>query len=193
MASLSRKPISIGFVILWGILFSLPSILSADTPQTTAADFKLKSVEGETYVLKELLAKGPVLVNFWTVWCKPCQKELPEMDKLYQKYKDQGYTFIAIAEDDQRTQSKVRPTVRQRKYTFPVLIDPDQSVGNLYAVRSYPTSYLISSAGTIVFTSSGFRKGDELKIEKLIIEQLRLSKEATSGAASEADPKDGKS
>jgi cytochrome c biogenesis protein CcmG/thiol:disulfide interchange protein DsbE len=186
MASLCRNRISIGFVIFLGILLLLPSLLSAETPETSAPDFKLKSVDGETFVLKELLAKGPVLINFWTTWCKPCQKELPEMDKLYNKYKEQGYTFISIAEDDQRTQAKVRPTVRQRKYSFPVLLDPDHAVGNLYAVRSYPTSYLVSSDGTVVSTSIGYRKGDEKKIEEQIVELLKATeKKATEKTTTE--------
>jgi peroxiredoxin len=180
MASLRPLRLYIGFVILCGLLISAPAGLWAETPKTTAPDFELKSVDGKTYKLSDLLAKGPVLLNFWTTWCKPCQKELPEMQELYHKYKDQGYTFVSIAEDDQRTMSKVRPTVRQRKYKFPVLIDADHSVGGLYAVRSYPTSFLIASDGTIVSTSIGYRKGDEKKIEKLIVEQLKATKEAAA-------------
>jgi len=108
------------------------------------------------------------------------QNELPEMDKLYKKYKEQGFTFLAISEDDQRTQAKVRPMVRQRKYSFPVLLDPNRRVGELYAVRNYPTSYLVSSDGTIVSTSIGYRKGDEKKIEKEIVEQIKAFQEKAS-------------
>lgn len=155
---------------------------AADGVQTQVPDFELKTPDGETVSLKSRLEAGPVLINFWTTWCKPCQKELPELSKLYEKYKDKGFTLLTVSEDDQRTQSKVRPTVKSRGYAFPVLLDPDHRVGNLFGVRNYPTNVLIASDGRIAVTTEGYRKGDETRMEKEILRLIEAH-----GAAAEED------
>lgn len=164
-----RAPVRFGALVL-ALAVLAPAQAQAQAPQikTQVPDFKLSDPDGNTVTLKEHLKKGPVLLNFWTTWCKPCQKELPELAKLYEKYKDKGFTLLAVSEDDQRTQARVRPTVKSRGYEFPVLVDPDRRVGNLFGVRSYPTNVFISSDGSIALSSIGYRKGDEKKIEAQI-------------------------
>jgi len=151
-------------VILAAVAVSAPVSSQVPEVKTRVADFTLEDVEGNKMNLNEHLKKGPVLLNFWTTWCKPCEKELPELSKLHEKYGDR-FTLFSIAEDDQRTQAKVRPTVRSRGYTFPVLLDSDRRIGNLFSVRSYPTNVLIATDGTVAMTSLGYRKGDEKKLE----------------------------
>jgi peroxiredoxin len=172
---------ALGTLLAISMIVAMPLTSGSQEVKTQVPDFKLQTPEGETMSLKEHLEKGPVLLNFWTTWCKPCQKELPELQKLYHRYKDQGFTLFAISEDNQRTQSRVRPTVRSRKYKFPVLMDPDQKVGNLFGVRSYPTNVLISPEGKIVMNSQGYRKGDEKKMEAEIVKLLGDTAEEASG------------
>jgi peroxiredoxin len=175
--------------ILVGALLLLPALGAggAGAVERKAPDFKLRSTEGETIQLQEVLKRGPVYLSFWTTWCKPCQKELPELDKIYQRYRDQGFTLLAISEDDQRTVSRVRPIIRSRKYTFPVLLDTDRRVGNLYGVRNYPTGILIAPDGTIRKVTIGYRKGDEKALEEAIRELLAASA-PDSTQAQEAAP-----
>ncbi|HET9886648.1 MAG TPA: TlpA disulfide reductase family protein, partial [bacterium] len=53
-----------------------------------AADFQGKNLEGKTVTLQSLLGKGPIVVDFWATWCKPCIKELPHLQRIYEKYSD---------------------------------------------------------------------------------------------------------
>lgn len=142
------------------------------SPISVAADFTAEGLDGQKYQLSKLLEKGPVFLDFWTTWCKPCMVELPELGKLHEKYKDRGFTLLTVASDDQKTLAKVKPTVKQHGWTFPVLLDPKREIGNPYNVRQYPTSYLIGQDRKIVSVHLGYRPGDEAKIEEEILRLL---------------------
>lgn len=145
---------------------------AASSGLSSAPEFTVEGLDGKKYVLKDLLAKGPVLLDFWTTWCKPCMNELPELDKLYQKYQDRGFTLLTIASDDAKTASKIKPLVKSRGFTFPVGTDPERKIGNAYSVRNYPTSYLIGRDGKILSVAQGYRPGDEKKLEEEIVAAL---------------------
>lgn len=145
---------------------------AASSGLSSAPEFTVEGLDGKKYVLKDLLAKGPVLLDFWTTWCKPCMNELPELDKLYQKYQERGFTLITIASDDAKTSSKIKPLVKSRSFTFPVGTDPERKIGNAYSVRNYPTSYLIGRDGKILSVAQGYRPGDEKKLEEEIVAAL---------------------
>lgn len=182
---------ALGAVVVLSILVNSPIGSGAQEVKTHVPEFKLKTPEGKEMGLKDHLAKGPVLLNFWTTWCKPCQKELPELQKIYDKYREKGFTFFAISEDDQRTQARVRPTVRSRKYEFPVLMDPDHKVGNLFGVRSYPTNVLVGPDGKIAMNSQGYRKGDEKKMEAAIVKLLKESAQVPSNDEDASEESEG--
>ena len=62
--------------------------------QGTATNFELEDMEGDIYELNDFLGKGPVLLSFWATWCKPCIEELKAYNKIYQEYKEKGFTII---------------------------------------------------------------------------------------------------
>src|ERR1039458_6789694 len=69
--------------------------LEADDQGRQAADFTLTDLQGKTWSLRELKGKV-VLVNFWATWCPPCRKEMPDLNALYQRFRDQGFVILAI-------------------------------------------------------------------------------------------------
>ncbi|MCA9728727.1 MAG: TlpA family protein disulfide reductase [Candidatus Eisenbacteria bacterium] len=151
-----------------------PTALHAEGGESlsTAPNFKVEGLDGKTYQLSDFLAKGPVFLDFWTTWCKPCMLELPELEKLQKKYADRGFTLLTVASDDRKTAAKVKPLVKQRGFEFPVLLDSKRDVGNQYNVRQYPTSYLIEPDGKIASVHVGYKPGDENAIEKELLELL---------------------
>src|SRR5262245_40495096 len=48
-----------------------------------APEFKIRAVTGETLALEKLVAGGPLVLDFWATWCRPCLDELPELEALY--------------------------------------------------------------------------------------------------------------
>ncbi|MGE5618840.1 MAG: TlpA family protein disulfide reductase [Sphingomonadaceae bacterium] len=111
-----------------------------------APDFSLKGLDGQTVRLSELRGK-PVLVNFWATWCPPCRQEMPDLEKVYQRYRDEGVVFLGVnKEEDAET---VRKFVEQNRYSWTFLLDSDGKVGNSYWVSGIPTSYFVDREGIV--------------------------------------------
>jgi peroxiredoxin len=137
-----------------------------------APDFTLEDLNGDLFTLSDHLGEGPVLLSFWATWCKPCKDELPHLQDIYEKYSEKGLTLITISEDSPKTQAKVRPYVRARGFTFPVLLDPDQEVLQLFQGSTLPLRVLIDRDGTILETHQGYNPGDEVGLENEILQLL---------------------
>src|SRR5258706_14689341 len=86
-------------------------------------DFDLQDLDGNSVKLSTLLAKGPVLLQFWATWCVPCKEEMKGLNDIWGKYKDSGFTYLAVSIDDQKTVSKVNPFIESKSYKFTVVFD----------------------------------------------------------------------
>jgi cytochrome c biogenesis protein CcmG/thiol:disulfide interchange protein DsbE len=138
-----------------------------------AADFTLPDLDGDDYRLAQNIGQGPVLINFWATWCIPCRAEMKQLKKLYKKYREKGLQIVSISIDDPKTVSRVKGTVKSNRYPFTVLLDTNGEVFKLYQGLNPPLSILIDKKGQIVSSFTGYRKGDEVKLEKEILSLLR--------------------
>lgn len=91
----------------------------------TAPNFKLENLDREIVELSDFIGKGPVLLCFWSSCCKSAVAQVEAFSELYERYKDQGFTVLAIATDDEKTVAKVKPVAKSKKFNFPVLYDTD--------------------------------------------------------------------
>jgi peroxiredoxin len=117
------------------------------------ADFTLTDLQGKTWHLRELHGKV-VLVNFWATWCPPCRKEMPDLQALYDKYKDQGFVVLAISDEEA---AKVAPFIAEKKISYPVLLDPGRKVNELFQVEGIPKSFVYDRDGKLVAQSIDMR------------------------------------
>jgi peroxiredoxin len=113
-----------------------------------APDFALNTPAGETVRLSELRGQA-VLVNLWATWCPPCRAEMQSIEKMYQEYKDQGFTVLAVNMTYQDDPLAVMPFVEEQGLTFPILLDESGEMGNVYQLRSLPSSYFLRRDGII--------------------------------------------
>ena len=97
-----------------------------------------------------------VLLNFWATWCKPCMKEMPSMQRLYQSLKSEGIEIIAIS-IDRGNQDQVKQYAQNLGITFPILLDKNQETRKRYFILGLPTSYLIDKEGKLRGFISGAR------------------------------------
>jgi len=107
-------------------------------------DFSLSTPDGKKISLKDFRGKV-VLLNFWASWCVPCREEMPAMEKLYQEYKQKNFVVLAVAVKD-RKQDAV-DFVKELKLTYPIALDPNAQVGNVYGAWGLPATYLIGPKG----------------------------------------------
>lgn len=155
------------------ILF-LAILVNLSFAQKKAPDFKLDDIDGKKVELKSFSGKGPVLISFWATWCKPCVEEMSEYNKLYNEFKDKGFTILAITIDDEKTVARVKPHVKSKGYNFPVLLDSNSDAARKYYVNgSVPYSILLNKNLEIVYKHEGYVKGDELLVKKKIEELLK--------------------
>src|SRR3990172_13183434 len=88
-------------------------------------DFDLQDLEGNSVKLTEQLKKGPVFLQFWALWCLPCKEEMKHLNELYKKYKDSGFVYIAVNQDDPKSSSKVKSYIESKNYVMTVLMYED--------------------------------------------------------------------
>lgn len=146
--------VSILAVLLFAIVFALYSNFKDDKViyrvGDKAGDFKLEQINPknplQSVQLSELKGKG-VMLNFWATYCKPCEAEMPYMQKTYEKYQDQGIEIVAISLDS--TELVIDRFMDKYGLTFPVLHDKGQ-VRDLYGIQPIPSSIFINSDGEIV-------------------------------------------
>ena len=129
------------------------SKLEADNERRQQADFTLTELGGKTWTLKEQRGKVVVL-NFWATWCPPCRKEMPDLETLYQQFKDRGLVILAISDEDA---GKVRPFIAQQKFTYPILLDPGRKVNELFQIEGIPKTFVYDRNGKLVAQSIDMR------------------------------------
>ncbi|UCC65766.1 MAG: redoxin domain-containing protein [Anaerolineae bacterium] len=120
----------------------------APLPQTgfAAPDFTLHTLDGQTVRLSDLRGQA-VLVNFWATWCPPCRAEMPAIQQVYDRYRDHGFTVLAV--NLQERDAQVAAFADQFGLTFPILLDRSGDVFERYRVRALPSTFFIDRSGGI--------------------------------------------
>ena len=132
--------------------------LEADDRKRQNADFTLADLQGKAWHLRDLRGQV-VLVNFWATWCPPCRKEMPDLDALYNKFKDQGFVVLAISDEEA---AKVSPFIDGRKISYPVLLDPGRKANAAFIVEGIPKSILYDRSGKMVAQAMDMRTRNQL-------------------------------
>jgi peroxiredoxin len=127
--------------------------LEADDRKREHPEFTLKDLSGKTWTFAELRGKV-VLVNFWATWCPPCRKEMPDLETLYGRFESKGLVVLGISDEEV---AKVEPFIRERKVSFPVLLDPGRKVNEMFVVEGIPKSFVFNREGKLVAQSIDMR------------------------------------
>jgi len=127
--------------------------LERDDRKREHPDFILKDLSDRTWTFAELRGKV-VLVNFWATWCPPCRKEMPDLETLFQRFSSKGLVVLAISDEET---AKVEPFIRERKLSFPVLLDPGRKANEMFVVEGIPKSFVYDREGKLVAQSIDMR------------------------------------
>jgi cytochrome c biogenesis protein CcmG, thiol:disulfide interchange protein DsbE len=139
-------------------------------------NFKVNTLNNIEIETSELYSRGPLLINFWALWCEPCKVEMKHLQKIFEDYEKKGLTILGINQDSPRSVSKVKSYVSSQKISFPVVLDPNYQLLQKFNGQSIPYSLLLDSNGKIVYKNVGYLPGDEKKIEEEIKKLLADNK-----------------
>ena len=119
-----------------------------------APDFTVEMVDGSKVQLSKLKGKD-VLINFWATWCPPCREELKHVQKqIIDHFKGKDFVFLPISRGEKK--EVVEAFRKKMDYTFPMGLDPKQSIYKLYASNYIPRNFLVGKDGKIIYLSVGY-------------------------------------
>ena len=139
-------------------VFDQPSA-SANMNAENVGTFETTDIDGNSYTESVFGDYDLTLVNAFTTWCSPCVNEMPELEQLYQKLKDQGVGVVGMVMDtvgddgktDEEVVKKAQALKEKTGVTYPLLI-PDAGMlnGRIQGLQSFPESFFVDKNGNIV-------------------------------------------
>lgn len=134
----------------------------------------------------EFVGKKVVLLDFWTYSCINCQRTIPHLNALYEKYKDKGLVIIGVHTPEFEFEKKYENVVTASEkfgITYPVVLDNDFSTWTAYKNQYWPRKYLIDIDGFVVYDhiGEGAYAETEKKIQELLQERAEVLGESVEG------------
>lgn len=136
-----------------------------------APGFKLTDILGREYASQDMAGKM-VFLNFWFTKCAPCIAEMPDLNKLKEKYGSEKILYFAVTYDKIEW---VERFLNKQRLDFTVIPD-DRKTIDAFGVSYYPTNILIDQKGTILYVSEFFNPKSHnglVEIEKLLKKHLK--------------------
>jgi thiol-disulfide isomerase/thioredoxin len=151
--------------VLLLVLFT-SSVLAVSAQQLP--EFSIKDIENNFRTFEELKGEQLTLFDFWTTWCKPCRKAIPQLNEIYSEYRDKGVEVVGVNCDGPRSSAKVAPMARSLNIQYPVLMDINSDLMNDLNLANFPALIAVNPKGKVVFVHEGFALGDEVEIREAI-------------------------
>lgn len=139
------------------------------------ADFRLLDSQNAMRSFLELKGEKLTVIDFWATWCKPCVKAIPELNTIYENYKEKGIAFISINCDGPRSIAKAIPMGNSLKINYPLLLDINSDVKNQLNLSAFPTLIIINPEGKIVWIHEGYGNGYAEEVTKELEKQLKAN------------------
>jgi len=156
-----------------------PLQINVDDPAPT---FFLRDLDGKNFFLsKAIKEKQPIVLSFFATWCIPCRTEIPVYENMLknEKYQNIKLLYIHVGEpkvdaDQKMTDLELILKMKQNlDMTHTILYDRYGVAADKYGAASLPTTVVIAPTGKIAYYHTGFKSGDELKVEKILLQLLK--------------------
>lgn len=132
-----------------------------------APAYEAKTIDGAPASLAALRGR-PVLLNVWATWCGPCEKEMPDLQRLHERAGPRGLVIVGVSIDQPGEAQAVRDFAREKGVTFPIWHDPEDRFSSTFRVIGVPTTFLIAPDGTLLWRHTGPVRADDPQLAALI-------------------------
>lgn len=149
------------------LLAFAPSSIEVDKRETlNDYNWSLEDAQGNRLNFNNFKDK-PTLINFWATWCPPCIAEMPDLNRLYNLYKDK-VNFVFVSTEDAET---VESFLNKNQYNFKSLKPLGPPPGLLQS-SALPTTYLLGANGVIIIKKTGAANWDHERVKDLLNELI---------------------
>ena len=132
--------------------------------------FKIRTVDGKVTELSEYKDKV-IFINLWATWCAPCRAEMPGIQTLHDKMKDnEDIVFVMLSLD--QDEGKVKKFINKKTYDFPIYL-PATDIPEILRSLSIPATFVVAKNGQIVSKKVGMAKYDTRSFENFLIKQTK--------------------
>ena len=132
-----------------------------------APAYEAQSVDGDARVSLEGLRGRAVLLNKWATWCRPCVEEMPELQRLHERFGEQGFTVVGVSVDRPGPDAPIQAVALERGATYPLWRDPDDLFTSTFRSTGVPDSILLDRDGRVVHRWIGGLRADA-EAERLV-------------------------
>jgi peroxiredoxin len=131
--------------------------MAALTAGTSAPDFKLQTMDGKQFSLRDTLKRGPVVAAFFKISCPVCQYAFPFLERIYKAHGGKNVTIVGISQNERK---ETAAFAKEYGLTFPVLLDDTNTypASNAYDLTNVPTTFWIGKDGEIEISSVGWER-----------------------------------
>lgn len=127
---------------------------SVSTDADFSPDFTFKTTDraGNTYDESIFASAKLTMINFWEPWCGPCVKEMPDLELLYEAYKDKGFQIIGVYSET-HMESEVAGILKNKNISYPILNYTDEFAR--FNTGYVPTTVFVDGNGHIIKMDDG--------------------------------------
>ena len=145
--------------------------MAALTAGTSAPDFKLQTMNGKQFSLRDALTRGPVVAAFFKVSCPVCQYAFPFLERIYKAHGGKNVTIVGVSQNEKKDTAAF---AKEYGVTFPILLDEMKTypVSNAYGLTNVPTIFWIAQDAEIEVSSVGW---DRKEIEEINCKAAEIS------------------
>ena len=158
------------FLLCW---FSV--IIGEENEVKSAPTFFARTLENKNfYFSDELKKENPIVLSFFATWCGPCRVEMPVLDSISTEFPHISFYLVNVSGLEQggvkfkEDPVKVKAMVEYLKVDIPVIMDKYGLTAEKYGALNLPTLVVIDQEGKIVYEHTGYARGDELELIKIL-------------------------
>lgn len=160
--------------LLFILLFILANTFMFAQTESDIKFVDIKDVSNSNFNTSAISNDGPIIIDFWATWCKPCIKELMTIDEYYQDWQEEtSVKLYAVSIDDSQSSSKVAPFVNGKGWEFEILLDPNGDFKRAMGVINVPHTFIFDKNGKLIWQHTSFTDGDENELYEVLTKIAR--------------------